>query len=180
VEKNIVKQNKKSVYSLTPSDFLEHLKKIIASEFAIKQYQDRDIKESILFEILLNEKEKLITRLSETSLKRLIAGEEIVLAELGLFSFDMVIGNISIRDIVHDAVPSVPELSSFFEKKKGSKYQNKPELYPLGIAGGKVEIIFKSKNILKLKLIDVSGKMSGIYYFHAKNKGLSVIRKSKN
>ena len=106
MEKNIVKQNKKSVYSLTPSDFLEHLKKIIASEFAIKQYQDRDIKESILFEILLNEKEKLITRLSETSLKRLIAGEEIVLAELGLFSFCLLYTSPSPRDLSTSRMPS--------------------------------------------------------------------------
>lgn len=163
-------------YSLTALEFLKHLGSIKTSEFAVKKYRDRDSGENILFEVLLNKDQKLVVRIAEADFERLVARGEIVLVKLGLFGSDMVTGNIRIRDILHDAEPFIPELSSFFEKKTGSKYQNKPEVYPLGIAGGKIKILSRSDRELRYELADVSTKMSGIYYLDVRRDNLFIKR----
>lgn len=162
--------------SLSALEFLNCLAGIKVSEFAFKKYRDRDIDGNILFEVLLNEDKKLVVRMAEVDFKKLIAREEIMLARLGLFDFDMVVGNIMIRDILHDAEPFIPELIPFFEKKMNSKYRNKPEVYPLGIAGGNIKILSGSKRELRCELVDISRKMSGIYRLSIRDENLFIVR----
>lgn len=166
-------------YSLTALKFLKHLGSIKISEFAVKKYRDRDSSESILFEVLLNEDQKLVVRITETDFEKLIAQEEIALVRLGLFGSDMVTGNIKIRDILHDAEPFAPELSLFFEKKKNSKYWDKPEIYPLGIAGGNIKILSMGNRELRFELADLSTEMSGIYHLNVGDGNL-FIKREKN
>jgi len=154
--------------------FLEYLSSIKTSEFAVKKYRDRDSNENILFEVLLNKDQKLVVRIAEADFEKLIAQEEIALVRLGLFDSDMVTGNIKIRDILHDAEPAAPELSSFFEKKKNSKYRNKPEIYPLGIAGGKIKILSRGDRELRCELIDLSNKMRGVYRLRIRDGNLFI------
>jgi len=159
---------------LTVLECLRHLANVRTSEFAVKKYRDRDSNENILFEVLLNKDQKLVVRIAESDFEKLIAQEEIILVKLGLFDSDMVIGNIRIRDILHDAEPAVPELSSFFGKRKNSKYWNKPKIYPLGIAGGKIKILSRGDQGLRCELIDLSNKMRGVYRLRTKDNNLFI------
>src|SRR5437867_9344988 len=123
---------------LKPLEYLDHLSGVVSSEFAFKKYLDKD---QILLEILLNGDEKLTARITERYYEDLINRRFAIMRDLGLSTSDMVEGKMTVKEILHDAKPLRPELSSFFVQNKDSKYSIKPGLYPLGMAAGKIEIL---------------------------------------
>jgi len=160
---------------LTPSEYLKHLSSISDSEFALKRYPDKGM---ILFEILLNDYEKLLARMTVYDYADLVArNKRISLSELGLFTSKMIQGNMTIREILHDAITIKPDLSSFFVQNENSKYKDKLGLYPMGIAGGRIEILDKNEQEIKYRLDDLAKLgISGIYRTYIKDERLDMIK----
>ncbi|MCD6579089.1 hypothetical protein J7L48_06405, partial [bacterium] len=78
--------------------------------------------------------------------------------------FNIPEGNITVYEIVHDAIPLTESLSDFFSKNPNSKYKNLPnEKYPLGLAGGNIKINQNYEKSAWFSLRDCGWNIGGYY-----------------
>ena len=143
----------------------------LTSEFALRKYPTKPPEDRILFEILIpnnkkikESREKFYAKFDETNLINLIFGDKIKIPIEKCNFFNIPEGNITVYEIVHDAIPLTESLSDFFSKNPNSKYKNLPnEKYPLGLAGGNIKINQIREKYAWFSLRDCGWNIGGYY-----------------
>lgn len=132
-------------------------------EFSVLRYFKPD---RTLLKVLLNEDTQFVAELTAYSwynwASDLINSKEIELLYHKLFTKNEIIGNISMREILHDAKPAETALSEFFKPNENSAYKGN---YPTGINCGKVKFLYVDYTILSLIISDLAkeNNISGEY-----------------
>ncbi len=138
-------------------------------EFSVLKYFNPD---RTLFKILLDDDTQFTAEII-TSYQDLINSREIQLLYHKLFTKNEIVGAISMREILHDALPVQNEnaLNEFFKLNKNSAYKSNP---PLGTNCGKMQFIYAAGNKANLIINDlakgknISGKYEMTFTKHQK------------
>lgn len=157
----------------SPFGFLQNLPEY--TQFACKNYPDKKL---IYFEIFINKDAKLVCKIEPKMYSRIISGKEAEVLTIEHFGITAVVGNITIRDIMRDAIPDsdVPSLRNYFFQCSNSKYKHDDPLYPVGLACGYFRILVRSTNRIQFLLNDFGNRISGIYSALIKNEKLVLRR----
>lgn len=158
---------------LSPFEFFRNLPEY--TEFACKNYLDKKL---IYFEILINEDAKLVCKIEPKMYSRIISGKEARVLLIEQFGIAAVVGSITIRDIMRDAVPDpdVPSLRNYFFQCPNSRYKHDNPLYPIGLACGYLRIFQRDINKIQFLLDDFGGRISGRYSALVKKEKLALRR----
>lgn len=132
------------------------------SEFAFKRYPKKSCGEKILFEILVSPREKFVAKFSEAEFQKLLMRKKCETENYYFFGEEDIKGEISIYEILHDAIPLCSTLDGFFEKSEKSKYKEKED-YPIGLAGGEIILGEPRKKSIYVNLESINKKIGGAY-----------------
>ncbi len=129
-------------------------------EFSVLKYFNPD---RTLLKVLLDADTQFTAEII-TSYQDLINSREIQLLYYKLFTKNEIVGAISMREILHDALPAQNEnaLNEFFKLNKNSAYKGNP---PLGTNCGKLQLTYVANNKANLMISDLARKknISGKY-----------------
>ena len=158
---------------LLPSEFFQTLPEY--AEFACKNYLDKKL---VYFEILISESAKLVCKIEPEVYSHMISGKEIEISKIEYFGIAAIIGNISMRDIMRDAIPDATSvlLQDHFSQYPNSKYKHDDPLYPVGIAYGNFKLSQRNSDEAECTLNDFGNRISGNYTILVRNKKLMLKR----
>lgn len=167
--------NAAGVKMLSAEEFIKNIPDL--AEFVWKRYPD---KKAVYFEILLSDDEKLVCKMSYgefTNVRHCRCAGTIVTE---LFTKTAVVGTITMRDIMRDALPdpavSFPE--TCFIRHPQSRYTYDDPLYPVGLAYGYLFLLERKDGRAKFLLDDFSNTLSGRFTAF-REKGILKLKRSR-